>query len=150
LTAQGLVSPTDYARSIKWCYTLAESGNPWGEYGLARIYEQGVGAAPDLKKAAEWYRKSAEQGHPPSQLSLAAMYAEGKGVQKDLSEAYKWAIIAGVQKHPEARDFLDSMTAQMTKQQILSAQSQAQKWIEDHPLDPEGSQTLDHVVYNTP
>ena len=150
LTAQGLVSPDDYARAIHWCTTLAESGDAWGEYGLARICEQGVGMPPDLAKAAEWYKKSAEQGNPAAQLSLAALYSDGKGVQKDLVEAYKWATIAGAGKHPEAQDFMESLTVQMTKMQISSAQSLAVKWRQEHPLDPESSQTLDHVVYNTP
>ena len=150
LTAQGLVSPADYKRAIDWCSTLAESGDPWGEYGLARIFEQGVGMQPDLTKAAEWYTKSAEQGNPAAQFALAGMYSQGKGVQKDLVEAYKWATIAGAKKHPEARDFMESLTAQMTKLQITSAQSLALKWTQEHPLDPESSQTLDHIVYNTP
>jgi len=150
LTAQGLVSPPDYKGALKWCSTLAENGDAWGEYGLARVYEQGVGIAPDLKKAAEWYEKSAEQGHPGAQLSLAGMYAEGKGVQQDLVEAYKWAAIAGVKKHPEARDFFESLIAHMSKSQISAGQSLAAKWIQEHPLDPESSQTLDHIVYDAP
>lgn len=150
LTAQGLVSPADYKRATDWCSTLAESGDPWGEYGLARMLEEGVGTQPDLKKAAEWYKKSAEQGNPAAQFSLAAMYSQGKGVQKDLVEAYKWATIAGAKKHPEARDFMESLTVLMTRKQISSAQSLALKWTQEHPLDPESSQTLDHVVYNTP
>jgi TPR repeat protein len=150
LTAQGLASPADYKRSIQWCSTLAESGDAWGEYGLARVYEQGVGMPPDLKKAAAWYKKSANQGNPAAQLSLAAMYFEGKGVQQDFVEAYKWAALAGAQKHPEGRNFLESLTARMTKTQISASQSLAREWIQQHPLDPESSQTLDHVVYDIP
>jgi len=150
LTAQGLVSPADYKRATDWCSTLAESGDPWGEYGLARMLEEGVGTQPDLKKAAEWYTKSAEQGNPAAQFSLAAVYSQGKGVPKDLVEAYKWAMIAGAKKHPEARDFMEGLTVRMTSRQISSAQSLALKWTQEHPLDPESSQTLDHIVYNTP
>jgi TPR repeat protein len=150
LTAQGLVSPADYKGATDWCSTLAESGDSWGEYGLARMLEEGVGTQPDLKKAAEWYTKSAEQGNPAAQFSLAAMYSQGKGVQKDLVEAYEWATIAGAKKHPEARDFMESLTVRMTSKQISSAQSLALKWTQEHPLDPESSQTLDHVVYNMP
>ncbi|HSY91525.1 MAG TPA: tetratricopeptide repeat protein [Candidatus Binatus sp.] len=150
LTAQGLVSPADYKASTDWCSTLAERGDPWGEYGLARMFVAGVGMQPDLKKAAEWYKKSAEQGNPAAQFELAALYSQGKGVQKNLPEAYKWATIAGAKKHPEARDFMESLTAQMTKTQISSAQSLALKWTQEHPLDPESSQTLDHIVYDMP
>jgi uncharacterized protein len=150
LTAQGLVSPADYKHATDWCSTLAESGDSWGEYGLARMLEEGVGTQPDVKKAAEWYTKSAEQGNPAAQFSLAAMYSQGKGVQTDLVEAYKWATIAGAKKHPEARDFIESLTARMTRKQMSSAQSLALKWVQEHPLDPESSQTLDHIVYNAP
>jgi uncharacterized protein len=78
------------------------------------------------------------------------MYSDGKGVQRDLVEAYKWAAIAGAQKHPEARDFVESLSARMTKSQISAGQSLAREWIQEHPLDPESSQTLDHMVYDTP
>ena len=105
---------------------------------------------PDLGQAAEWYKKSAEQGNPAAQLSLADLYAEGKGVQQDLVEAYKWAAIAGAQKNPEARDFFESLTAHMTKNQISAGQSLARKWVQEHSLDPENSQTLDHMLYNKP
>jgi TPR repeat protein len=81
---------------------------------------------------------------------LAAVYSQGKGVPKDLVEAYKWAMIAGAKKHPEARDFMEGLTVRMTSRQISSAQSLALKWTQEHPLDPESSQTLDHIVYNTP
>jgi uncharacterized protein len=81
---------------------------------------------------------------------LAVTYSEGKGVRKDLVEAYKWATIAGAKKYPEARSFMESLNAQMTKKQISSSQSLALKWVQEHPLDPESSQTLDHVVYDKP
>jgi uncharacterized protein len=150
LTAQGLVSPNDYDHSIQWCYTLAEHGDPWGEYGLGRILKEGVGMQPDVKKAMEWYKKSAEQGNPAAQFELAGIYAKGEGVPHDLVEAYKWAIVAGAKKHPEALDFLNSLTAQMNKKQIATAQSLALEWTKAHPLDPESSQTLDHIIYNQP
>jgi TPR repeat protein len=150
LTAQGLVSPTDYTRSIKWCSILAEQGDSWGEYGWARIFEQGVGVPPDFEKAAAWYKKSAEQGNPAAQLSLADLYFEGKGVQKDLVEAYKWAAVAGAKKNPAGRAFLERLSAQMTIRQKSSAQSLALKWVQEHPLDPESSQTLDHIIYDKP
>jgi uncharacterized protein len=150
LAAQGLVSPADYKHAIDWCAKLAESGDSWGEYGMGRVMETGVGTQPDLNTAADWYQKSAEQGNPAAQLNLAAMYAAGKGVPQDLIEAYKWATIAGAKKHPQGRDFMESLTAEMTQKQISSAQSLALKWIQEHPLDPESSQTLDHIVYDTP
>lgn len=150
LTAQGLVSPADYMRSIKWCSILAEEGDSWGEYGLARIFKQGVGVPPDFGKAAEWYKKSAEQGNPAAQLDLAELYAEGKGVTKDLVEAYRWAAIAGAKKNPAGRAFLESLSSQMTASQKSSAQSRALKWVQEHPLDPESSQTLDHIIYDKP
>jgi uncharacterized protein len=150
LAAQGLVHPDDFKHAIDWCSKLAEKGDSWGEYGMAQILRDGVGTQPDLKKAADWYGKSAEQGNPAAQLSLAAMYAAGKGVPQDLVEAYKWATIAGAKKNPQGQNFMESLIAEMTQKQISSAQSLALKWVQEHPLDPEGSQTLDHIVYDKP
>jgi uncharacterized protein len=150
LAAQGFVHPEDFKHAIDWCSKLAEKGDPWGEYGMARILQDGVGTQPDLKKAADWFGKSAEQGNPAAQLSLADMYASGKGVQKDLVQAYKWATIAGAKKNPQGQDFMESLTSEMTQKQISSAQSQALKWMQDHPLDPESSQSLDHIAYDEP
>jgi TPR repeat protein len=97
-----------------------------------------------------WRPLGSPQLRGSQELSLTAMYSDGKGVQRDLVEAYKWAAIAGAQKHPEARDFVESLSARMTKSQISAGQSLAREWIQEHPLDPESSQTLDHMVYDTP
>jgi TPR repeat protein len=145
LTAQGFVTPADYAGSIKWCSILAERGDEWGEYGMAQILENGTGGPVNVEEAAKWYEKSAEQGNFGAQFSLGAFYAEGKGVKRDLSQAYMWIALSGSGRHPDALAYLESLTAKMTPSQISTGQTLARKWLQDHPRDPE--KNFDHIVY---
>ena len=145
MTAQGLGIPPDYPEAIKWCSKLADSGDPWGQFGMGRIYENGTGVPPNLVKAFQWYLKSAEQGNPAAQLSVGVMYADGIGVQPDLVKAYMWLAVAGSGKHPDAQVALETLTSNMSDQQISVGQSLARKWTKEHPRDPE--KNLDHIGY---
>jgi uncharacterized protein len=141
LSAQGLGGLTiDYQEAIKWCTEVADSGDEfstWGQYGMGRINEDGSGVPKDLKLAADWYRKAAEQGHVISQMKLVEFYSAGKGVERDLVQAYMWAKIAGALDAPQSPGLLEKLAKQMEEAQISQAQELAEKWMKDHPIDPE-------------
>ena len=149
--AQGLGGvPSNYSEARHLCTEAAEGGSArnrsWGEYGLGRIYEDGLGTSPHYDKAAEWYRKSAELGNPASQLRIADLYATGKGVKQDLVEAYVWIAIAGSLGHPDALDELQILTPKMKEADVLKAQSRARQWIEEHQADREDD-PASNIIY---
>jgi TPR repeat protein len=151
LMAQGLGGvPGNYSEALRLCTEAAEGRSvkysSWGEYGVGRIHEDGLGMSPDYAKAAEWYRKSAEQGNPASQLRLADLYANGKGVKQDLVEAYVWIAIAGSLGNPDALNELQILAPKMKEADVLKAQSRAQQWIEQHRRDPEDD-PAGNIVY---
>ncbi len=48
----------------------AEGGDPYAQYFLGLIYEEGKYAEKDLNQAAEWFAKAAAQGHRKAQEHL--------------------------------------------------------------------------------
>ena len=72
----------------------------------------------DEAEAVTWFRKAAEQNYAEAQFNLGACYCNGDGVTKDYVEAYKWFILASAQGHENAKAAKDSLTQQMTPEQI--------------------------------
>ena len=148
LTAQGLGGITvDYHEAIKWCTEVADGDDDfsaWGQYGLGRINEDGSGVPKDLKLAADWYRKAADQGHVVSQMKLVEFYSAGKGVERDPVQAYMWARVAAALNAPQPTGFLEKLGKRMDEAQFSQAEDLAQKWMQDHPIDPE--RTADVVI----
>jgi len=75
-----------------------------------------------------WYRLSAKQGNDLAQRRLGLMYERGDGVERDYVQAYMWYSLgaAGGANRGAARK--DSLTKQMTPEQIAEAQKLAQEW----------------------
>ena len=72
----------------------AHSGNPEGQFQLAKAFDAGRGVQADALKAAEWYYRSAIQGHADAAEFLATLYEEGSGVERDTFIAKEWKGIA--------------------------------------------------------
>ncbi len=97
---------------------------------LAGPFEDGV-AAYDRKDyaAALWiFRPLAEQGNASAQNNLGVMYAIGNGIPQDYVEAHKWANLAAARGNKVAKEFMDSIAARMTSDQIAEAQRLAREW----------------------
>ena len=97
---------------------------------LAGSFKDGV-AAYDRKDyaAALWiFRPLAEQGNASAQNNLGVMYAIGNGMPQDYVEAHKWANLAAAQGNKVAKEFMDSIAARMTSDQIAEAQRLAREW----------------------
>jgi TPR repeat protein len=97
---------------------------------LAGPFEDGV-AAYDRKDyaAALWiFRPLAEQGNASAQNNLGVMYAIGNGIPQDYVEAHKWANLAAAQGNKVAEEFMGSIAARMTSDQIAEAQRLAREW----------------------
>jgi len=59
-----------YVNLFKVQLSLAKSGEANAQFGLAQMYEQGLGTKKDTDKAEEWYRKAAKQGDIRAQRKL--------------------------------------------------------------------------------
>ncbi len=72
------------------CYQeAAKTGDPTGQFNMARLYENGVGVPQDLLKAIRTYRLLAKEGHLDSVNALAFLFETGKGLPQDYDQALK-------------------------------------------------------------
>lgn len=94
----------DYDAAFALAGPLAAGGDRDTQFGLAWLYDKGLGINRDLEQAAAWYRKAAEQGHPFAQLNLGAMYEYGSGVSQSYEQAFNWYRKAAEQGDAEAQN----------------------------------------------
>lgn len=66
----------------------AEQGEAAGEFGLGRMYADGLGVPRNPALALEWYRKAAKKNHWPALDALARAHRAGDlGLAKDVAQA---------------------------------------------------------------
>lgn len=151
--SRGTGIPQDHTEAAKWYRKAAENGETRAQVSLGSIYVQGLGVPRDNAEAAKWYRKAAEQNNPVAQTMLGSMYAAGLGVIKDPIQAYMWLTLstaagATEKQNPffqKATDLRDSLTKEMTPQQIEEAGKLAESWQSRRPPAPirVGTQVLE-------
>lgn len=75
----------------------AEQGEAAGEFGLGRIYADGLGVARDEAAAVDWYQKAKAKNHGPAVDALARAYRTGTlGMPKDIEKANQLDALAKV------------------------------------------------------
>ncbi|WP_010488883.1 tetratricopeptide repeat protein [Pseudomonas sp. S9] len=87
----------DLPQAFKEFSTSAEAGNPYGQFNLALMYEQGIGVTKDETQAVSWYEKSAQQGNSNAQYNLGVLYENGRGTPVDFAQANQWYRKAAAQ-----------------------------------------------------
>lgn len=77
-----------YQEALSLYRKAAEQGDAAGEFGLGRMYADGLGVPRDPAVALEWYRKAEKKDHAPALDALARAYRTGDlGLAKDLERA---------------------------------------------------------------
>src|ERR1700742_845632 len=56
---------------------VARTGNPEGEFLVARAYLEGAGVPPNAAEAARWLERAAGRGYLQAQSMLAGLYLHG-------------------------------------------------------------------------
>ena len=92
---EGLGTPPDIKRAIKWFTLCAEQGDDYCQYNLGYIYsDDSDETRKDIKRSIKWLTLSAEQGNNDSQTLLGEIYFN----EKDLKSAKKWLTLAAKQE----------------------------------------------------
>ena len=125
----GICVEQNDATAIDWYKKAGTRGNIKANYRLGVLFENGWGADVDEERAVTFYTFAAIQNHALAQYDLALMYFEGAGVQQDVITAYKWLLIAINSGHDMMREQLQRVENSMTRDEIVTAQSLAQRWI---------------------
>src|SRR5262249_17059142 len=116
----------DDETAVRLLRPLAEQGDARAQYHLGTRYFRGSGVAQDYAEALKWFRLSADQGNPDGQGALGSMYYMGKGVPQDYVLAHMWFNLSAARGgSAEPRD---SISHQMTQEQIAEAQKLAREW----------------------
>ncbi|TAL27573.1 MAG: sel1 repeat family protein [Alphaproteobacteria bacterium] len=144
----------DYAEALKWYCRSANQGNPFSQYAVGRLYDEGHGVKQDYAEAAKWFHKAAGQGRVPkvsqlealynrngtqehfrrmvagvesAQYALSVMYWKGLGVEKDFVQAFLWRALVAVWWKDDYNEMGD-LIAHMTQEQIVDAKRLTAAW----------------------
>jgi len=144
----------DKVEAMKWYRKAAEQryadAQYNAQYNLGWCYYNGEGVQKDAAEAVKWYRKAAEQGYALAQFALGQCYLNGKGVPKDDIEAYKWYNLAAAQGQEYAAKLRDSLTEQMTPQQIAEGQRRASLFVAGKENKGKGAAAATPDMADTP
>ncbi|KUJ71495.1 tetratricopeptide repeat protein [Thiomicrospira sp. WB1] len=84
----------DYAQAFKIFKHRSLQGDAIAQFGLAKMYRQGLGMPTDFSKALKWYQKAAQQNYAVAMSHLGEMYEQGLGVQANTETARNWYRMA--------------------------------------------------------
>jgi len=87
----------EYQTAYELFLPLAEAGNQYAQYGLAKMYENGQQSKNgdedgkvDNANAFKWYQKAANQEYGIAQNNLGLMLEKGIGTERNVEQAEKW------------------------------------------------------------
>jgi TPR repeat protein len=96
----------------------AESGDPYAQIELGRIYGDRDSGVYNMAMSAMWFCKAAEQGNEEAQHWLGFLYSGGYGVPKNPQEALKWYRRAAEQGHELAAREAAELERQITGNEL--------------------------------
>jgi len=130
----------DPVQAVAWFRKAADQGDVTGEAGLATCYARGLGVAQSDENSFIWFSKAAEKRFLAAQINVGLMYQNGRGVAQDRVRALMWFDLAAghllpdsVQGAAVALKARDSLSAQMTPDEIETAKALAVSWLASHP-----------------
>jgi putative methionine-R-sulfoxide reductase with GAF domain len=116
----------------------AQDGEPSAQYAMGARYATGEGVPQDYATAARWFTQAAKKGYAPAQGMLGAYYWSGRGLRKDLKQAYFWSVLARDGNDEISKDRVDSLVAQLNRDEMLQVQQLVRDWYRKHsPSSPE-------------
>lgn len=73
---------------------LAESGYPYAQYMLGKMYRDRVGVLPDATEAKQWFTRAAEQDIPVAQYALGKLCLSDDAEVRDVEAGLRWLELA--------------------------------------------------------
>jgi putative methionine-R-sulfoxide reductase with GAF domain len=110
----------------------AQAGEPSAQYALGARYATGESVPQDYATAARWFTLAAKKGYAPAQGMLGAYYWSGRGLRKDLKQAYFWSVLARDGNDEISKDRVDSLVAQLNRDEMLQVQQLVRDWYRKH------------------
>ena len=96
-----------YQQAVATLRPLAESGDPYAQFTLGVMYDDGIGLPRNFGLALHWYKRAARQGLADAQYMAGRFYGNGRGVKQDPAAALFWFELAAAAGHPLAPNLRD-------------------------------------------
>lgn len=122
-----------YVEAVLLMKPLAQQGDPFAQFAVGSMYDDGLGLPQNFSHALYWYGKAAHQGLVDAQYILARMHGRGRGVEQSASLAFFWFNLAGAGGYPDAPRLRDQHRHQISRQQQERLEAKAVKWQAQHP-----------------
>jgi TPR repeat protein len=123
----------EYSYSISVLKPLAKGGDPFAQFALAVMYDDGLGLPQNRERALHWYRESANRGLVDSQYIIGRFYGRGRWGKQDPAKAFFWFNIAAAGGHPYAARLRDQQAHQILPIQRARLETSAVEWQARHP-----------------
>jgi len=101
----------------------ATKGHLMAQRHLGTLLYFGVDGLRQYKSAFDWLYKAAMRQDTQSQWMISTMFFNGEGIPKDIIQAYVWLSIAADNKHKTAEQNKPEMRAQLSPEQLTSAET---------------------------
>ncbi len=92
----------DFKAALAIFVPLANAGDPFSQFVVGQLTEQGSGVPQNYREAVRWYKSAAEAGQPDAMTNLGFLYEQGKGVPQDYKEALRLYTAAAELGNPIA------------------------------------------------
>lgn len=110
----------NYDIAAKHWNPLAKQGNPYAEYNIGLLWENGLGSTnKNINEASQWYARSAQRGYVPAMVRLA-LIQKNNGLEEP---ALSWFNLAARWGNSEAISNLRSWGKPVPQPDLLAAQN---------------------------
>ena len=113
-----MTEPEDNEFNLATLEAKAEKGDLEAQYEMGWRHAIGMDVELDDDAAVEWLQRAAAAGHSLAQNNMGARYYSGDGVDQDLKQAYRCFFWAANQGDRKAGKNLDSITRQLTEEDL--------------------------------
>jgi hypothetical protein len=120
----------DFDEAVKHWNPYAKAGDPYAQFNIGIIWEQGLGRTPlNSGQAMQWYLLSARQGYTPAMVRLANLqHASG---YNDAAES--WYVLAARWGNSDAYSAIRALGKEVPSADLL-AQQQDNKAVADQKI----------------
>jgi TPR repeat protein len=115
-------------------YAASYFADPDAQYGLARLYLDGIGVPRDPRRAIRWLSLAAHKGQYQAQALLGAQLFKGEHVKRQASRGLMWLILARDSAGPQDQwiiDLYDAAFAQATDDERALALIYLERWLKN-------------------
>ena len=122
-----------YPESVSLLKPLAQRGDPYAQFAIAVMYDDGIALPQDFSRAISWYTRAAKAGHVDAQYMLGRIYGRGRGVKQDPRMAFLWFNLAAAGGHPFAPRLRDQQRSQVNRAERSRLEDEAVVFQARHP-----------------